>query len=603
MERAGIGLEWVAACAGALAVTAATAVIGLDSSILDRPVLFVTLRAVGCVGLIVVALTVLARGAGARMAALILAASAALALAGLTAANSPVPFVIGRIAVSVAILLCVYVVFAYASGHIEQPSAAGLLAVTAVAMAVLLAANLLLSDVEPVAGPFVRCSGSECPSNPLNIVTISHGAGNALSTALAFVTALGLAGAAVLVAVRAVRSTPLQRRSLAPLLAWALLTATSYAFFVSVRAIDQHAPVLTPAAVAIAAVIAAMPLAIALGIVRGRVFAMGALEGMIAALGAQSSLAGLQDTMLRAFADPRLQLLFWQPPDGRYTDVDGTAVELSSIDPRRKVTQVQRNGDHLAAVVHDPMLSEHALEAAASAVRLALDNVRLQQDLMASIDELAASRRRVALAADEERRRIEQDLHDGAQQGLVALRIKLQLLEELATEDPESIAPALAEAGERVDTALDHIRSLAKGIYPPALRDLGLAYALGAVVRDLPLEVVMHADLNRRYATDVETAVYFCCVEALQNVAKHCGSDARVDLHASEEPGGLRFVVADDGPGFDTAVITATRGLTGMRDRLEAIGGELTISSTRGAGTTVTGRVPARLLSPAVPTV
>ena len=202
----------------------------------------------------------------------------------------------------------------------------------------------------------------------------------------------------------------------------------------------------------------------------------------------------------------------------------------------------------------------------------------------------------MAGAADEERRRIEQDLHDGAQQGLVALRINLALLAELAVEDPQSIAPALAEAGERIDKALDHIRSLAKGIYPPVLRDLGLAYALGAVVRDLPLEVDMRSNLKRRFATDVETAVYFCCVEALQNVAKHCGGSARVDMHASEEPSGLRFTIADDGPGFDPALITTTRGLTGMRDRLEAIGGELTVSSARGAGTTVTGRVPANLL-------
>ncbi len=543
----------------------------------------------------------LARGAGTRMAALIVATSAALALGGLTAANSPVPFVLGRIAVSVSVLLIVYVCFAYPSGYIEQLSAARLLASSAVAMAVLLAANLLLSNVEPVAGPFVRCSGSECPSNPLNIVDIGHGAGKALSSGLALVTALSLAGAAVLVAVRAARSTPLQRRSLAPLLAWAALAAMSYAFFVSVRAIDDHAPLLTPAAVATAAIIAAMPLAIALGIARGRVFAMDALEHMIGAIAAESSMAGLQQAMSRAFADPRLQLLFWQSSDEGYVDVEGVAIELSAVGRYRKVTQLHHDGDTLAAVVHDPVLSEHALEAAASAVRLALDNARLQQDLTTSIDELAASRKRVAWAADEERRRIEQDLHDGAQQGLVALRIKLALLEELATEDPESIAPALAEAGERVDKALDHIRSLAKGIYPAVLRDLGLAYALGAVVRDLPLEVVVRADLKRRFATDVETAVYFCCVEALQNVAKHCGSGARVDLRAAEEPGGLRFVIADDGPGFDPAVITATRGLTGMRDRVEAIGGELTINSTRGAGTTVTGRVPARLLAPAIP--
>ncbi len=589
-------MGWVAACAGALALTATTAVIGFGSSIVDRPALFVTLRVVCCIGLLVIAVAVLARGAGARMAALILAASSAIALSGLTAANSPFPFALGRIAVPVSLLLIVYVCFAYPSGYIEQLSAARLLASSAVAMAVLLAANLLLSNVEPVAGPFVRCSGSECPSNPLNIVDIGHGAGKALSTGLALVTALSLAAAAVLVAIRAARSTPLQRRSLAPLLAWATLAAGGYAFFVSVRAIHDHAPLLTPTAVATAAIIAAMPLAIALGFVRGRVFAMGALEHMIGALGAESSLAGVQQAMSRAFADPRLQLLFWRPSDERYVDVDGVAVELSAVARYQKVTPLHRNGDNLAAVAHDPVLSEHALEAAASAVRLALDNARLQQDLTASIDELAASRKRVAGAADEERRRIEQDLHDGAQQGLVALRIKLQLLEELATEDPESVAPALADAGERIDEALDHIRSLAKGIYPATLRDLGLAYALGAVVRELPLEVVVRTDLKRRFATDVETAVYFCCVEALQNVTKHCGSGARVDLRAAEEPYGLRFVIADDGPGFDTAVITPTRGLTGMRDRVEAIGGELTISSTQGGGTTVTGRVPASLL-------
>ena len=589
-------MGWVAACAGALALIATTAVIGFGSSIVDRPVLFVTLRVVCCVGLLVIAVAVLARGAGARTAALILAASSAAALSGLTAANSMLPFALGRIAVTVSVLLITYVCFAYPSGYIEQRSAGRLLAGSAVAMAVLLTANLLLSNVEPVAGPFVRCSGSECPSNPLNIVDIGHGAGNALSSGLALVTALSLAGAAVLVAVRAARSTPLQRRSLAPLLAWAVLAAVGYAFFVSVRAIDDHAPLLTPAAVATAAIIAAIPLAIALGFVRGRVFAMGALEHTIAALGAELSLAELQQAMARAFADPSLQLLFWRSSDERYVDVEGVGIDLSAVARHRKVTQLHHNGDTLAAVVHDPVLSAHALEVAASAVRLALDNARLQHELTTSIDELAASRKRVAGAADEERRRIEQDLHDGAQQGLVALRIKLQLLEELATEDPESIAPALAEAGDRVDKALDHIRSLAHGIYPSVLRDLGLAYALGGVVRDLPLEVVMRTDLTRRFPTDVETAVYFCCVEALQNVAKHCGSGVRVDLRAAEEPYGLRFVIADDGPGFDPGVITATRGLTGMRDRVEAIGGELTISSARGAGTTVTGRVPASLL-------
>ena len=528
--KARISFGWIVACGGALALAAVTAVIGVDSPIVDKPLVFVTLRIVCCVGLVPVALAVVVRGSGRRMAALILAASYALALTGLTEANSPVPFALGRIAIPLSILSCAYVSFAYPSGYIEQRAAARLLIGSGAVMALLLAANVLLSDVQPVAGPFVRCSGNECPPNPLNIVDIGTGAGKALSTALAIATALTLAAVAVLVARRAARTTPLQRRGLAPLLAWSGLAALGYAFFLTARAIDQHAPLLTPAAIATAAVIAAMPFAIALGIARGRVFAMGALEHMVTTLQAESSLAGLERAMSQAFADPRLQLLSWHPSNELFVDIDGVPIELAAIDPRRKVTPLHRNGDSLAAVVHDPVLSERALEAAASALRLALENTRLQTDLSVSINELAASRKRVARAADDERRRIEQDLHDGAQQGLVALRIKLQVLEELAAEDPQSVAPALADAGERLDKALDQIRSLAKGIYPSVLRDLGLRYALGAVVRDLPVEVVMRAELERRFPADVETAVYFCCVEALQNVAKHCGSGTRVEV-------------------------------------------------------------------------
>jgi hypothetical protein len=202
-------------------------------------------------------------------------------------------------------VLVLYVCFAYPSGYIDQRSAARLLASSAVAMAVLLAANLLLSNVEPVAGPFVRCSGSECPSNPFNIVDIGQGAGKALSTGLALVTAVSLAGAAVLIAVRAVRSTPLQRRSLAPLLAWAALAAVGYAFFLSVRAVDDHAPLLTPAAVATAAIIAAMPLAIALGFERGRVFAMGALEHMMPTRGFNCCSGSPQTTAMSTSTESR----------------------------------------------------------------------------------------------------------------------------------------------------------------------------------------------------------------------------------------------------------------------------------------------------------
>lgn len=585
-----------AACLVALALTAAAAVLGATSPIVDDPGVFVTLRTALCAGLVLVAVVILARGSGGAMAALLIGATCAVALTGFTAVDSPGWFAIGRIAVPFAILLLVYISLAYPSGRIEDRSTRLLFAAAALTILGLLAANMLLSDMPPVAGPFVRCSGAHCPRNPLDVVDVGSSARMALSSALAVVTGLALIGVAMLVARRWATATALQRRSLTPLLAWAALTALGYAFYLMVRAFDSHAPLLTPAAVIVVVVTATMPVAIALGLARGSVFALSALEHMIAELGRQSGLLGLQQTVSRAFSDPTLKLLLWRPSAGGYVDIAGREVDVSASELQSRVTRFTHGGEDVVGMIHDPVLSDDVLEAAGSAVRLALDNTRLESDLSASIRELEASRKRVASAADEERRRIEQDLHDGAQQGLIALRIKLQLLQELAAEDPESIAPALADAGARVDATLDNIRNLAKGIYPSVLRDLGLSYALKAVIRELPVRVALNSELDRRFEPEIETAVYFCCVEALQNIAKHCGADCRAGLLLTEPLDGLQFLLTDDGPGFDPRGATNTSGITGMRDRLEAIGGQLTINSVSGHGTTIRGHVPGHAL-------
>ncbi len=586
------GLLVGAGCAVAVVLTAATTVIGATGSIVDHPALFLTLRAVCCLGLVLVALVLLARGAGVRMPAVLTGLACSIALTGFAGADSAILFSVGRIAVTGAVAFIAYVCLAYPSGWIEDRLASIVWRTTTAGMLVLLAANLLLSRVHPVAGPFVRCSGTQCPPNPLYLIDIGSGPSMTLSILLAFVTGLSLVLVAALVARRWATSTRLQRRSLAPLLAWCAAAGLGYGLYVAVRAIDAGASALTPAAVVIAAVIGMMPFAILLGLVRGSVFAMSALERMIGELGGQSNLRGLQQTVSRAFDDPSLRLLTWRPRAQGYVDIDGRPVDLAAPQLRGKVTRLSRDRDTVAAVIHDPFLSNDVLEAAGSAVGLALDNARLQSDLSASIKELEASRKRVASAADEERRRIEQDLHDGAQQGLIALRIKLQLLQELATEEPEAIAPALADAGARVDSTLDSIRNLAKGIYPSVLRDLGLSYALATVIRELPVRVALHCELERRFEPEIETAVYFCCVEALQNVAKHCGTDSNAGLLLSEHGDALQFLLTDNGPGFDPARTAGTSGITGMRDRLEAIGGRLAINSISGHGTTITGRVP-----------
>ncbi len=589
-----ISVPAIVASIGVVGLTGATAVIGLNSAIVDRPAVFVTLRTVGCLGMVVIALVALAQGSRGRLAALLLAIGFVFALNGFTESTAPGLFVIGRITIPLTLWLLMYFCLTYPEGRIEDRAASVLLALAAVGFVALLAGSLLLARVPPVAGPFVRCTDGGCPANPLNLLDLP-GMGRALSTALALWTTITLAATAILVGQRVRIATRLQRRGLAPQLTWAVLIAVGYGFFVSVRAVDEHARLLTPAAVIVAAIIAALPFAIAVGMARGRVLAMSGLEHMVAELGEHPSLAELQHTMARAFADPTLKLLVWRPSVEGYVDIDGHEVESLATAPGRRVTPFSRDGANLAAVAHDPALSDErdVLQAAGSAVSLALDNARLSAELGTSIEELEASRKRLSSAAESERRRIEQDLHDGAQQGLIALRIKLSLLEELALEDPRSVVPGLVDAGQQVDVAIDQIRSLAQGIYPSALFDLGVASALAAVAREAPITVALHADLRRRFPPDVETAVYFCCVEALQNVAKHCGARARATVSLRDRPDGLEFVVADDGPGFDPALITAAHGITGMRDRLAAVGSTLMITSTRGRGTTVTGHVPA----------
>jgi signal transduction histidine kinase len=219
----------------------------------------------------------------------------------------------------------------------------------------------------------------------------------------------------------------------------------------------------------------------------------------------------------------------------------------------------------------------------ASQAGLVLRNVRL-------IEQLQESRRRIVTAQDERARKLERDLHDGAQQQLVALSVKLGLAEQLASRDTEKTTALLAELKSDVTDALENVRNLARGIYPPVLADHGLAAALEAQARKAPISVHLDANGSRRYPSEIEAAVYFCCLEAMQNIAKYANaSDATIRLGRSN--GDLTFEVVDDGRGFDPATAGGS-GLTNMRDRVEAVGGTLEIQSEPGNGTTVLGRVP-----------
>jgi signal transduction histidine kinase len=222
---------------------------------------------------------------------------------------------------------------------------------------------------------------------------------------------------------------------------------------------------------------------------------------------------------------------------------------------------------------------------------LVLKNVGLSADLRARLDELRASRQRLVHAQDVERRRLERNLHDGAQQHLVALKVKLGLAEMLLGRDPAKAAVTLGQLKGDADEALETLRDLARGIYPPLLADKGLVVALDGQVRKALLPVRIDADGVGRYTQDVEATVYFCALEALQNVQKYAeASEAVVRLR--EEEGMLSFEVTDDGVGFDPATARMGTGLTNMRDRVDALGGRLEVTAHPGAGTCIRAALP-----------
>jgi signal transduction histidine kinase len=203
--------------------------------------------------------------------------------------------------------------------------------------------------------------------------------------------------------------------------------------------------------------------------------------------------------------------------------------------------------------------------------------------------ELRASQARIVQAGDAERRRIERDLHDSAQQRLVALRIGLSAAGERL---PPGDRALLERLGTEIEHAIDELRTVAHGIYPQVLSDAGVGAALAAVARRSPLRTRIHDGWSRRHAEDLEATVYFCCLECLQNAAKHGGPSVSATVRLSERPGRVGFLVEDDGPGFDPSAVPEGSGLTNLRDRVSAVGGTLEIDSAPGRGTRVSGELP-----------
>jgi signal transduction histidine kinase len=272
--------------------------------------------------------------------------------------------------------------------------------------------------------------------------------------------------------------------------------------------------------------------------------------------------------------------------------------DLPVIEGADRAVAVQHQGELLGALSVSKRagesltpIEEKLLKDLASQAGLVLKNVGLTAQLLQRLEELRASRQRLVAAQDEERRRLERNLHDGAQQNLVALKVKLGLAEMFTERDPARARATLAELKTDTDEALETLRDLARGIYPPLLADRGLVAALESQARKATVPVAVETDGVDRYPKEIEAAVYFCVLEALQNVQKYAGgSPATVRLRASADA--LTFAVEDEGAGFDAATQSKGSGLQNMEDRLDALGGSVTVASTPGRGTRVAGTIP-----------
>jgi signal transduction histidine kinase len=300
----------------------------------------------------------------------------------------------------------------------------------------------------------------------------------------------------------------------------------------------------------------------------------------------------VRELLAERLGDRSLNIAYWLPDRRIFVDERGHPVDLPASGSGRAWTAVEREGNRVAAIVHDAELdaTPELVHAAASAAALAIDNERLKADLRARLEELRHSRRRIVEAADDARRQIERDLHDGAQQQLVSLALDLRLLRARLGHEPE-LAETVQELADKLAAALAELRELARGIHPAVLSDHGLAPAIHVLVERAPIKVECDLAFDGRLPAPVEAAAYFVVAEGLTNVVKYANA-TKATVSVRRRPGAVEVVVTDDGIGG--ARIEAGSGLRGLSDRLAALEGELELTSPLGEGTRLAARIPTR---------
>jgi signal transduction histidine kinase len=497
--------------------------------------------------------------------------------------DEPLVFTIGILFGSFYLAVFAHMILAYPDGRLGSRAQARLVAaIYAISVIGLLPAAMLAPPAE------FEC---DCPTSVLSVSDdrTLFKIFDSLTTAVAVV----LVAAVMVILVRRWRdATAPQRRAMAPVL-WSgvvlldLLAASLIADSIGIDLLSNLLGLLGSLALFV------LPWAFMFGLLRSRVTRSGAVADVLLRIGEAPGTERLRELLADALGDRSVQLAYWLEDEGRWVDGDGHAAELpGDDDPVSASTAVELEGRRVGVIIHDRSLCEdpELMRSVATAAALAVSHERLQAQLRARVEQLHASRARIVEAGTAERRRLERDLHDGAQQRLVSLSLTLRLAQARVATDPVAAGELVAAAQEELTLALAELRELARGIHPAVLSDRGLGAALEALAGRSPVPVRLAAMPGDRLPEAVEAAAYFVVAEALTNVVKYADA-SNATISVTRHNGTAVVEVTDDGVGG--ADPRRGTGLRGLADRVAALDGHLALDSEPGRGTRLRAEIPA----------
>jgi signal transduction histidine kinase len=507
-----------------------------------------------------------------RFGLLMVAAGFGIFLSNLAWANTPLPFTIGQAFDLLPAVLFLHVFLAYPTGRLRSRLER-----------VLVAAGYVTALGLQLVGMTLGGFG---PDNLLRLTAEPGVAEDLLRFQLVVISVLSLAGIGVLAARRWSNGRPLRRSVDLLVDSFALgLLMIAVLFLTAVL----EGPGFETIRRATFVVIGLAPVAFLVGLLHSRL-QRSSVADLLVELRSDPTPAELRDALARTLRDPSLTLAYWLPEFRSWAAADGRAVVLPEDGDGRATTLIDREGEHVAALLHDPSLRDEPelLDAVTAAAGISLENAQLHVELRARLEELRGSRERIVEAGLKERQRLERNLHDGAQQRLIALSLELSLLEERLDGDPE-LRARLDAARREIALSLEELRAVARGLHPAVVSGHGLAVALESLAARASLPVRLTVEVEGRLPEKLEVAAYYVVSESLANVGKHARATAAT-VDVARANGQLLVEVVDDGVGgADTERGT---GLRGLADRVEALGGRLRVWTPRGGGTRVRAEIP-----------